>query len=213
VLEQTPGISVQNLGSERFNVYSRGYSVDNYQYDGIPTSLDVVSQISSQSLADMAIYDRVEVLRGPVGLMTGAGDPSATVNLVRKKPTAQFQGYASVGIGSWNMQRTEVDLSGPLNQAGTLRGRVVGAFQKNDSYVDYYHQEKQVFYGVLEADLTDSTLLTAGLIIRRISRWADRLPVSHCFTAMAVRRSLRARRIPPATGHSMSRMYSMPLSR
>lgn len=163
VLEQTPGISVQNLGSERFNVYSRGYSVDNYQYDGIPTSLDVVSQISSQSLADMAIYDRVEVLRGPVGLMTGAGDPSATVNLVRKKPTAQFQGYASVGIGSWNMQRTEVDLSGPLNQAGTLRGRVVGAFQKNDSYVDYYHQEKQVFYGVLEADLTDSTLLTAGL--------------------------------------------------
>lgn len=163
VLEQTPGISVQNLGSERFNVYSRGYSVDNYQFDGIPTSLDVVSQVSSQSLADMAIYDRVEVLRGPAGLLSGAGDPSASVNLVRKKPTSEFQGYASLSAGSWNMKRTELDVSGPLNQAGSLRGRFVGAVQKNDSYIDNYHQEKQVFYGVLEADLSSSTLLTAGL--------------------------------------------------
>ncbi|MFP3526522.1 TonB-dependent receptor plug domain-containing protein, partial [Pantoea sp. SIMBA_072] len=71
VLQQTPGLSVQSLGSERFNIYSRGYSVDNYQFDGIPTTLDIVSQVSAQSLADMAIYDHVEVLRGATGLLTG----------------------------------------------------------------------------------------------------------------------------------------------
>ncbi|NIE76181.1 TonB-dependent siderophore receptor [Pantoea sp. Ap-967] len=162
VLQQTPGLSVQSLGSERFNIYSRGYSVDNYQFDGIPTTLDIVSQVSAQSLADMAVYDHVEVLRGASGLLTGAGDPSATINLVRKKPTAQFKGHVSAGLGSWNKYRTEVDLSGPLTPTGNVRGRMVAAYQQSDSFVDHYHQEKQVFYGILEADLSETTLLTVG---------------------------------------------------
>lgn len=163
VLEQTPGITMQNLGSERFNIYSRGYSVDNFQFDGIPTTLDIVSQVSAQSLADMAIYDRVEVLRGATGLMTGAGDPSATINMVRKRPTEQFQGHISGGLGTWNKYRGEVDLSGPLTPTGNIRGRTVLAYQQNDSFMDHYHQEREVYYGILEADLTDSTLLTVGM--------------------------------------------------
>ncbi|RWU22809.1 TonB-dependent siderophore receptor [Pseudomonas alkylphenolica] len=162
VLKQTPGLSVQSLGSERFNIYSRGYSVDNYQFDGIPTTLDIVSQVSAQSLADMAIYDRVEVLRGASGLMTGAGDPSATINLVRKRPTAEFKGHVTAGLGSWDKYRTELDLSGPLTPTGNVRGRMVAAYQQNNSYVDHYSQEKQIFYGILEADLSDTTLLTVG---------------------------------------------------
>lgn len=162
VLKQTPGLSVQSLGSERFNIYSRGYSVDNYQFDGIPTTLDIVSQVSAQSLADMAIYDRVEVLRGATGLMTGAGDPSATINMVRKRPTADFKGHITAGLGSWDKYRTELDLSGPLTPTGNVRGRMVAAYQQNNSYVDHYSQEKQIFYGILEADLSDTTLLTVG---------------------------------------------------
>ncbi|USS53993.1 TonB-dependent siderophore receptor [Pseudomonas kermanshahensis] len=162
VLQQTPGLSVQSLGSERFNIYSRGYSVDNYQFDGIPTTLDIATQMSAQSLADMAIYDRVEVLRGATGLMTGAGDPSATINLVRKRPTAEFKGHITAGVGSWDKYRSEVDLSGPLTPSGNVRGRMVAAYQQNNSFMDHYSQEKQIFYGVLEADLTDTTLLTVG---------------------------------------------------
>jgi len=153
---------VQSLGSERFNIYSRGYSVDNYQFDGIPTTLDIATQMSAQSLADMAIYDRVEVLRGATGLMTGAGDPSATINLVRKRPTAEFKGHITAGVGSWDKYRSEVDLSGPLTPSGNVRGRMVAAYQQNNSFMDHYSQEKQIFYGVLEADLTDTTLLTVG---------------------------------------------------
>lgn len=153
---------MQSLGSERFNFYSRGYSVDNYQFDGIPTTLDIASQVSAQSLADMSIYDRVEVLRGATGLMTGAGDPSATINMVRKRPTAEFKGHVSAGIGSWDKYRGEVDLSGPLTPTGNVRGRMVAAHQQNNSFIDHYSQEKQIFYGILEADLSETTLLTVG---------------------------------------------------
>lgn len=162
-LQQTPGITLQNIGGERYSVMSRGYAIDSYQLDGVPTTLDVTTQDVSQSLADLSIYDRVEVLRGASGLMSGAGDPSGTINMVRKRPTADWQAHVSVGAGSWSKARAEVDLSGPLNASGSVRGRLIGAYQKSDSYIDYYQLDKQVLYGVVEADLTDSTLLTAGL--------------------------------------------------
>lgn len=162
VLKQTPGLSVQNIDSERVNIYSRGYAIESYQFDGIPTSLIVQTSASPQSMTDTAIYDRVEIVRGATGLMTGAGDPSGSINLIRKRPTAQFQGSVSAGAGSWDTYRTEVDMSGPLTDDARLRGRAVMAYQQGNSYIDHYQQEKQTYYGILEADLTDSTLLTLG---------------------------------------------------
>ncbi|MCE7761537.1 TonB-dependent siderophore receptor [Pseudomonas putida] len=162
VLKQTPGLNVQNIDSERVNIYSRGYSIDSYQFDGIPTTLIVQTSASPQSMIDTSIYDRVEIVRGATGLMTGAGDPSGSVNLIRKRPTADFHGSVSAGAGSWDTYRTEVDVSGPLTPDARLRGRAVVAYQQGNSYIDHYQQEKQTYYGILEADLTDSTLLTVG---------------------------------------------------
>jgi outer membrane receptor for ferric coprogen and ferric-rhodotorulic acid len=162
VLEQTPGISLQPLDSERVNIYSRGYGIDSYQYDGVPTTLVVSTSATPQSLSDMAIYDRIEVLRGASGLLTGAGDPSGTINLVRKRPTGQFQGYVSGGLGSWDQYRTEMDVSGPLTPTGNVRGRMANAYQQGNSFIDHYQTEKQIYYGIIEANITDSLLLTAG---------------------------------------------------
>ena len=162
VLKQTPGLNVQNIDSERVNIYSRGYSVDSYQFDGIPTTLIVQTSASPQSMIDTSIYDRVEIVRGATGLMTGAGDPSGSINLIRKRPTSEFRGSVSAGAGSWDTYRTEVDVSGPLTDDARLRGRAVVAYQQGNSYIDHYQQEKQTYFGILEADLTDSTLLTVG---------------------------------------------------
>jgi outer membrane receptor for ferric coprogen and ferric-rhodotorulic acid len=163
LLDRTPGISVQNIGSSRFSILSRGYDIDNYQFDGVLTAMDIVSQNIPQSQSDLVIYDRVEVLRGAAGLLTGAGDPSGTINLIRKKPTREFQGYASLSGGSWGHGRGEVDVGGPINSAGTLRGRFVAAHEQGDTYIDHYEQRKSVLYGVLEANLTPNTLVTAGV--------------------------------------------------
>ncbi|QEY72228.1 TonB-dependent siderophore receptor [Pseudomonas denitrificans (nom. rej.)] len=163
VLQQTPGINVQSPGSERLYVFSRGLAVDNYQYDGMPTTSFAFTQALPQALSDMAIYDRVEVLRGATGLLSGSGDPSGTVNLVRKKPTSNFQGHIEAGIGSWDLYRGEVDVSGPLNAGASVRGRAVAAYQQGNSFTDYLQQEKTIGYGVLEADLDEDTLLTVGL--------------------------------------------------
>ncbi|MFJ3484996.1 TonB-dependent siderophore receptor [Pseudomonas sp. NPDC090202] len=162
VLRNTPGVSRQAYDSERMEYSTRGFAITNYQYDGINTIYDGVYDEGTTHV-DMATIDRVEVIKGATGLMTGSGDPSATVNLVRKKPTRDFKASVSGSAGSWDAYRTEADVSGPLNDNGSVRGRVVGAYQDRKSYQDHYSQKKNVFYGVLEADLTPDTILTFGI--------------------------------------------------
>ena len=161
VMRHTPGVSVVTYDSERTEYYSRGFAIQNFQYDGIPMRRDSAYS-AGNTLSNTAIYDRIEVLKGATGLLTGVGDPGATINLIRKKPTSEFQGSASVGVGSWNTYSGEIDLSGPLNDSGTIRARGVAAYQDKESELDHYERKTPVFYGIVETDLTDKTLLTVG---------------------------------------------------
>ncbi|MFW9086883.1 TonB-dependent siderophore receptor [Pseudomonas sp. P2758] len=156
-MSQTTGIVVQHLDSDRVSYSSRGYEIDNFQIDGM---LNTFSRMKSDS--DTIIYDRIEVVRGATGLTTGAGDPSATINMVRKRPTAQLQALAGASGGSYDDYYSYVDVGGPLAFDGRLRGRSVLAYRDSKSIRDHYAQQREVGYGILEADLTDSTVLAVG---------------------------------------------------
>lgn len=180
VLRNTPGVTTQKYDSDRTEFSARGFAITNFQYDGVNQPYDGVYGENPNNSDDSASLDRVEVIKGATGLMTGAGDPSATVNLVRKKPTKDFKASVSATAGSWDNYRTEGDISGSLNDSGTVRGRFVGALQDKDSYIDHYSQKKDLFYGILEADLTDDTLLTLGVdkssATPRGSSWTGNAP-------------------------------------
>lgn len=161
VMRHTPGVSVVTYDSERTEYYSRGFAIQNFQYDGIPMLRDSAYS-SGNTLSNTAIYDRIEVLKGATGLLTGVGDPGATINLIRKKPTKEFQGSTSLSLGSLNNYQSQLDVSGSLNESGSIRARGVTAYQDKESKLDHYERKTPVFYGIVEADLTDKTLLTVG---------------------------------------------------
>ncbi|WP_256586862.1 MULTISPECIES: TonB-dependent siderophore receptor [Pseudomonas] len=161
VMRHTPGITLSRLDSERTDYYARGFLIENFQYDGIPT-LRNAAYSSGQTLSDMAIYDRVEVLKGATGLLAGAGAPGATLNLIRKKPTRDFRASLDLGAGSWDNYRSQVDVSGPLTPSGNLRGRAVAAYQDKHAFMDRYERKTHVYFASLEADLSEDTLLTLG---------------------------------------------------
>src|SRR5262245_4926706 len=77
------------LGSDNNFVYSRGFPLLNYQVDGTPRSTRFGFR---NDIADLVIFDRVEVIRGASGLLNAVGEPSGTVNLVRKRPTSDLKG-------------------------------------------------------------------------------------------------------------------------
>ncbi|WP_025859230.1 TonB-dependent siderophore receptor [Pseudomonas sp. CHM02] len=161
VMRHTPGITVSTFDTERTNYYARGFPIQNFQYDGVPTTRND-GYSAGQTLSDMAIYDRVEVLKGTTGLMTGAGGPGGTINLVRKKPTGELKGHVALGAGSWDNYRSELDVSGPLTDSGNVRGRAVTVYQDKHSFMDHYERKTNVYYGILEFDLSPDTLLTVG---------------------------------------------------
>ncbi|MDV2115768.1 TonB-dependent siderophore receptor [Alcaligenes faecalis] len=150
-INHTTGISSSGFpDTESFN--SRGFAAS-LQYDGVP------AQEGGAPHLDLAVYDRIEVLRGPAGLLSGTAEPGGVVNLVRKRPTRELRFEGQVSAGSWNNYRAEADLSGPLNKDGSLRGRVVTAYQDKDQYYHQGSSKPATLYGVLEYDLTPATTL------------------------------------------------------
>ncbi|MBV5295935.1 MAG: TonB-dependent siderophore receptor [Curvibacter lanceolatus] len=160
VLDNATGIQVERIETDRTYYSARGFDISNFQVDGLGLPFTNGGQEGDM---DTALFDRVEVLRGANGLMSSTGNPSATINFVRKRPTTDFQASAGLSLGSWNNRRLDADIAGPLNAAGTLRGRLVLADQDKNSYLDRYSLHKQVLSAVLEADLAPGTRLSAGL--------------------------------------------------
>lgn len=161
MLQQTPGVVVDQTDSERVTYYSRGYQIDALQFDGSTINVDWRSGNFIQP--DVATLDHVEVLRGASGMLRGSGNPSGVVNMVRKRPTREFQGSASYTIGSWDANRYVADVSGPLTEGGNIRGRVIAVHDDKDFFQDTRMERKNVLYTVLAADLSDSTTVTGGL--------------------------------------------------
>ena len=162
VMQNATGIMVVKNGGERSLYQARGQLVDNLQIDGVPTNISNAYSMDAISKPTTDIYDRVEIVRGATGLMEGAGTPSASINLIRKRPTAEPQALLETSMGSWDDYKTMVDLSSPLNEEGTLRGRSVISYNNANSYLDTAKKENQLFYAILEADVSESTLMTLG---------------------------------------------------
>lgn len=162
VLEHTTGItkSQRNFGAHVYTI--RGYVIPetNYLVDGVSGT---VYNPTGWVPTDMAVFDRVEVLRGAGGLIVGAGDPSGVINMVRKRPKAEKHFDVTARVGSWNNYRMEVDAGGTLNEAGTVRGRVVAAYQDNKFFYDVAHSKAPLLYGVIDMDLSRDTTLTVGV--------------------------------------------------
>ncbi|MDR0701665.1 MAG: TonB-dependent siderophore receptor [Azoarcus sp.] len=170
VLTQTPGISTNNSSGAEVGgyrpFYSRGYMLNNYQLDGALASSSAFGSSSGwqgNGSLDTALYDSIVVVRGATGLLTGAGDPAGSINLVRKRPTRQLQASVEQGLGRWNKSRSVADVGSPLNEAGTLRGRFVAAYEEGNSWQDHYKGYKRLAYGVLEADLGPATEVSLSL--------------------------------------------------
>lgn len=169
VLNQTPGVTAISNDSTQSQFYSRGFSLG-VAYDGIParTGLNGYQQI------DLPVYERVEVLRGPAGVLQGSDEPGGVVNLVRKRAKPEFALSGAVSAGSWNNYKGEIDVTGPLNEDKTVRGRAVFSAQDRDYFYDATSTRKWLGYGTLEWDLTRDTTLSLIATVQD-----DKTPVSY----------------------------------
>ncbi|MBA6119094.1 TonB-dependent siderophore receptor [Pseudomonas putida] len=161
-LDTTPGVSTnQSEVGGRTDFRARGYSISNWKIDGLQFQGGSDFNGGGNAL-NMDLYDRIDIVRGANGLLGGTGDPSATVNLIRKAPTKTFGGSAYATYGSWDRRRLGADLNLPLSEDGRLRSRFVMTQQDANSFRDNQSERSRAALANFEFDLDDATTLGAG---------------------------------------------------
>lgn len=110
-------------------VTARGFRQDEIRYDGVAGD-----PFSEFGIPELFNIERVEVMKGPAGALYGASQPGAVINYVTKKPTEEELAKVMMQVGSYDLVGFAGEYSGPLNDSGTLRGRVGGFHQKEEPF-------------------------------------------------------------------------------
>lgn len=174
-LKQTTGINLlREAGRYRFQ--SRGFYIDQIEEDGLSTTVPGSASNpyrTAASSTDLDIYEHIEVIRGATGLTQANSEPGGTINAVRKRPTKDFQMQGYLQAGRWNNLRSVFDVSGSLNKNQSVRGRFVAIGSDSDSFKNDVSNDGKTFYGIVDIDLTPSTLLRLGAMYQKMNEIPD----------------------------------------
>jgi outer membrane receptor for ferric coprogen and ferric-rhodotorulic acid len=158
-LRMATGIQVEQVSTNLTQFLARGFEIKNTQIDGVglPNGWGLVT-----NAVDTYGFEKLEVIRGANGLLTGVGNSSGTINYVRKRPTNEPQGHIGITAGSWQRRRVEADYSTPFNEVGTWAGRLVVATEESDSYLRAFESERTYIYGVIDGQVGERGTLAVG---------------------------------------------------
>jgi len=158
-LRLATGIQVEEWETNRTNYLARGFEIKSTQIDGVgmPNDWGIAT-----GAMDAFGYEKLEVIRGANGLLTGVGNSAGTINYVRKRPTNDAQGKVGMKFGSWGERRVEFDYSTPFTENGTWAGRVVVAREEGDSYLRDFETERTFGYAVIDGQVGENGTLAFG---------------------------------------------------
>jgi iron complex outermembrane recepter protein len=120
------GASIRGIGQFDFNpAYEPGVGmyVDDVYYATL-----------TGGVFDLLDLERVEVLRGPQGTLTGRNSIGGAIKLYSKRPTGDGSGYVEAAYGSRN--RIDLRASADFKLAENLFARLAGVYKTQEGYVD-----------------------------------------------------------------------------
>ena len=140
VVKNVSGVSLtqQRQGvAETFS--ARGYSIG----IGGGTGSIFKNGISSNTggFPEASTLESVEVLKGSSALLYGNTSAGVVINMVTKKPRFNWGGEVLMTAGSNGLYKPVVDVYGPV--AKNLAFRVVGTYEKANSFRDVVHTERK----------------------------------------------------------------------
>lgn len=125
-------------------INARGFRQDQVRYDGVQGD-----PYSGFSIPQLFNIERVEVLKGPTGMLYGAGQPGGLLNYVTKKPKFEQTANFALFTGNDSLFGGNAETTGTLNKDETLAYRVGGFYQSKDGFRNNTDEK--------------NTLLSAGL--------------------------------------------------
>ena len=133
-----PTLTIRKSGTSlNQSLFLRGVGTSTFSIAGEPsvsTVLDgVVFSRSGEAFADLVDIERIEVLRGPQGTLFGKNASAGVVNIVSRRPTDEFGGYAEAAFFDPDEYRARLALNVPLDDRSAAR--VVGFYSNFDGNI------------------------------------------------------------------------------
>ena len=156
-LRNLPGVVQSNtFGGGRENFAIRGFEDASILRNGFR-----VGGEGNDGLLDTANIQQIEVLRGPASVLYGSVEPGGVINLVTKSPLETPFGEFTTQFGGNGLVRPTLDVTGPINESGSIRYRLNAAYERADGYRNFETEVDRVFFApVVALDLGDRTDLT-----------------------------------------------------
>lgn len=148
-----PSLSVTSTSGFETNVSIRG--VGNETPENAPVTTPGVSlfidgvYIANTISLDESLFDleRMEVLRGPQGVLYGQSSIGGAINLISKQPVlGEVSGALNVTVGDYNLYRIQGEVNLPLGETMAVRmsaqKNTHRGFTRNADYPNYYLDDK-----------------------------------------------------------------------
>ncbi len=136
--EYVPGLQIRMQGTDRPSFVIRGINSDEVS-PADPPRISVFYNdvpISRQNGAAMAIFDmqQVDVLKGPQGTLFGRGSEIGAINYISQKPSNNFNGFLTAGIGNFNQKEIDGAINIPIIKDKLLI-RAAGIYDYQNGYI------------------------------------------------------------------------------
>ncbi|QGY43341.1 TonB-dependent receptor [Maribellus comscasis] len=137
--EFVPGLQVRMQGNNRPSFVIRGLTSDEVSpaaqprvsvfYNNVP--------VSRASGASLELFDmqQVEVLKGPQNTLFGRGAQIGAIHYITNKPTSDFYGNITAGIGDYNQREINGAINIPVIK-NKLMVRAAGVYDYYDGFID-----------------------------------------------------------------------------
>lgn len=123
-----------------------------------------------------AVVDRIEVTKGPNAILSPAGAPGGSINVLTKAPLYEEARSISAQIGLFDAQKIALDMGGPLGDGEDWAYRLVTSFQDSRRYWDEDARLRtKVVAPMFGYRFSDTTQLTVKAIVAE--GWIFREPL------------------------------------
>jgi len=171
IAKAVPGITIQNTGDQS-QIFMRGVGtrINGAGLDsGVATYIDdrFVSRQQSQ-VFDLFDVERVEVLKGPQGVLFGRNATGGAVRIITNGVSDELEGKISVGAGNYNYREARGFINVPVSDSFGLR--ISGQTRRRDGTkenivpgaLDFNDLDAQSLRVKARWDVTDTSTLKAS---------------------------------------------------
>lgn len=160
------GVRSNAYGLDSRGDWARIRGTDPAEYlDGLQKHIS--GYYTSNTRTDPYTLERIEVLRGPSGMLFGQGSTGGLINMVSKRPLAHTQGEIGVQYGSYDRKQVQGDFTGALTQDGEWLYRVIGVVRKSDTQVDHVPDDRALLAPSLTWRPSAATSLTLQALVQQ----------------------------------------------